>query len=297
MLLCATATPAIQERPLFSTSVELVVLHVTVTDKRGAHIGGLSRDAFRVLEEDRPQAIHFFTNDDAPVTVGLLIDSSGSMQANRELVISAATAFAEASNRQDEMFALAFNETVRRALPAGAPFTSDSGVLREALGRAVTARGRTGLYDAISEGLEYLGLGHHERKVLVLVSDGADNASKITWPDVLLKAQASNAVIYTVALLDPVERDANPKRLKQIAEASGGRAFSPENASQVADALKRIARDIRNTYTIGYAPTKGTAGGAYRGVRVVVDSPGGRRVEVRTRSGYLVRTPAAGSGT
>lgn len=287
MLPCAWAVGEAQERSQFSAGVELVVLHVTVTDTRGAYVGGLARDTFSVLEDGRPQTIRLFTDQDAPVTVGLLIDSSASMQAIRERVISAATAFAEASNRQDEMFALAFNEEVRGVLPQSAPFTSDIGVLREALNRNITARGRTGLYDAISEGLEYLGLGRHERKVLVLVSDGADNASRTTLSEVLVKTQASNARIYTVALADPVERDANPKRLKQIALASGGEAFSPESAGQVAEVLRHIAVDIRNAYTIGYVPTRSARDGAFRRVRVVVESPGRRPVVIRTRGGYV----------
>lgn len=293
LIVCLTfASARGQERPLFFTVSELVVLHVTVKDNRGAYLSGLSREKFGILEDGRPQAIRFFTSEDAPVTVGLLIDNSSSMFANRERVIAAATAFAEASHPDDEMFALAFNEQVRAALPPGVPFTSDAGTLRDALSRAINARGRTALFDAVWAGLRYLAHGQFARKVLVILSDGGDNASDTTFEQVITKTQASNAVIYTVALVDADQRGANPKLLKQIADASGGEAFRPRDARQVADVLLHIARDIRHTYTIGYVPTNTALDGAFRRLRVIVESPDRRRLVVRTRGGYL-----AGSAT
>ena len=285
-----------QTGPTFSTESDLVVLDVNIRDTRGAYVSGLTQDAFAVLEDGRPQMIRFFTNEDGPVTVGLLIDSSGSMQPNRERVIAAATAFAEASHPLDEMFALAFNETVSAALPPTAPFTSDVAALRDALTRTIHARGLTGLFDAISAGLDYLGRGHHERKVLVVVSDGGDNASRSTFDEVIRKTQASNAVIYTVALVDPLERDANPKLLKQIARASGGEAFAPRDIRQIMEVLRNIARDIRQTYTIGYVSTNSARDGALRQIRVVVESPNRKRLVVRTRGGYLAGPPRTSSG-
>jgi len=150
------------------------------------------------------------------VTVGFLVDSSGSMREGRQRVVGAATAFAEASNSQDELFALAFNEQVRAALPPSAPFTSDGTVFRVALAGAMGAQGRTAMYDAISNGLSYIAMGHHPRRVLVVVGDGGDNASTTTFDQVLKQAQASNAAIYTVGIIDPLERDANPKAAEAI---------------------------------------------------------------------------------
>jgi VWFA-related protein len=280
-----------QDRPTFSAESELVVLHVNVKDRNGAYVTSLTQDAFAVLEDGYPQMIRFFASDDRPVTVGLLIDSSGSMQPNRDRVIAAATAFAEASNTDDEMFALAFNESVRAALPPDAPFTSDVTVLREAIARTVHARGRTGLFDAISHGLAYVAQGSHERKVLVVVSDGGDNASRTTFDEVIARTRASDAVIYTVALVDPDERDANPKLLKQIAQASGGEAFAPHDVREIAEVLRHIARDIRHTYTIGYVPASSARDGAFRRIRVIVESPDHRRLAIRTRGGYLAAPP------
>jgi Ca-activated chloride channel family protein len=277
-----------QDRPLFSSGSSLVVLHVTVKDGKGRYVNGLSKDAFAVLEDQRPQAIQLFTSQDAPVTVGLLIDSSGSMQNNRDRVVAAASAFVETSNPQDEVFALAFNEDVRAALPPDAPFTASASTLRGALLAAIAARGRTALYDAMAGGFKYLEAGQHERKVLVVVSDGGDNASRSrTFERVLGDIQASNVLVYTVGLIDPLERDANPKHLRALAQASGGEAFFPRDTSQVVGVLQQIARDIRNSYTIGYALESAPPDGAFHRVRVIVDAPGVRPLSVRTRAGYL----------
>lgn len=278
---------AVGRQPLFSTQSDLVVLHVSIKDKKGAYVSDLTQDAFGVLEDKRPQPIRFFLSQDAPVTVGLLLDSSGSMQPNRQSVIAAATAFAEMSNPQDEMFALGFNDDVSSMLPRTAPFTGDANTLRHALANTIAMRGRTALYDALSGGLDYLARGTHERKVLVVVSDGGDNASRATASEILRRTQASNVVVYTVGLLDELEREANPKILKQIAGATGGAAFEPHDVRDVTDVLRHIARDIRHSYTIGYVPTNPDYDGTFRGIRVIVRPPAGRQVVVRTRAGYL----------
>ena len=171
------------------------MLHATVKDRKGRYVTDLSRDAFTVFEDKAPQTISFFASDDAPVTVGLLIDSSLSMQSNLDLTIAAARSFVQISNPEDEIFALAFNDEVRPVLPAGAPFTNDAGTLREALTRAIRARGRTALYDAIDQGIDYLAKGSHVRRVLVIVSDGGDNASHLTFEQVLRNTLTSNVVI------------------------------------------------------------------------------------------------------
>lgn len=278
-------------RPIFSTRSELVVLHVLVKDRRGKYVTGLPETAFTVLEDDRPQRIALFTREDSPVTVGLLVDSSGSMYDGRSRVVAAVSAFAAASNPQDEIFALTFNETVRPALPPSMPFTSDPATLSTALSGALLAYGRTALYDAVAEGLEYVARGSHPRRVLILVADGGDNASRTTFDAVLRQAQASNAAIYTVGVIDPLNRDANRERLRELARATGGEAFFPRSAGDVADVLDHIARDIRHTYTIGYVPPPERREAGFRRLRVTVAARDGGRLDVRTRTGYL-----AGSG-
>jgi Ca-activated chloride channel homolog len=293
--LCGIAAGQSQEKPVFSADSELVVLHVTVKDKRGAYVAGLPQGAFGVIEDGQAQTVRVFTDTDTPATVGLLVDSSASMHPNRHLIIAGATAFAEASQPEDELFALTFNEDVYPALPPSAPFTSDSRILHAALERGISARGQTALYDAISAGLDYLERGSRERKVLILISDGGDNASRVaTRERVIRKAQASNAIIYTVALLDSVGGSGgNPALLQELAQASGGEAYRPRQPRKIAEVLGEIARSIRHTYTVGYTSTNTARDGAFRRVRIVVTAPPGRPLVTRTRAGYLAGTRSA----
>jgi VWFA-related protein len=292
-----TVVTAGQDAPMFSTSSDLVVLHATVKDRRGGYVSGLTQEAFEVLEDGRPQPVTLFTSEDSPVTVGLLIDSSGSMQPNRDRVIAAAAAFADVSHPADELFALGFNDTVNRVLPDDTPFTSDTGVLRNALTQTIRARGRTALFDAIVAGLDHLATGRYDRRVMVVVSDGGDNASRATLDHVIRRTRSSDAVIYTVALTDPAESDSNPRLLKRLAEASGGEAFRPRNADDIAAVLRYIANEIRHTYTLGYVPSNTTRDGAFRQIHLNVHPPDGGRVTVRTRAGYIAGPATSGSGS
>lgn len=283
-----TAATQATAQPLFSTRSELVVLHVTVKDRHGAHVMALPREAFAVTEDGQRQNIRFFGTQDAPVTVGLIIDSSGSMAPARELIGAAAAAFVDTSNPSDQVFALAFNEYVRPALTRDAPFTSDAGVLRTAVLRSIVAVGRTAFHDAVVAGLDYVARGESPRKVLIVVGDGGDNASTATFDQLLARVHALNTVIYTVAFPDPVDREASPKRLRRLAEASGGEAFVPRDVTDVTDVLRDIARDIRNTYTIGYEPSSGSGGRQFRRVRVTARGADGRALIARTRQGYAL---------
>ena len=275
------------DEPVFSARSEIVVLQAVVENRRGGYVGDLTADSFPVFEDGAPQTIAFFNQQDAPVTVGLLVDSSGSMRTVREFVAAAAASFAARSNPQDEIFALTFGDDVRAALPQSDPFTSDSATLQRALFAAITARGRTALYDAIAHGLKYADAGIHERKVLIAVSDGGDNASSATFDEIVHHVQRSNALIYTVIVRDPLETAANPRHLRRLAEQSGGEAFEPHDIAQVPPVLEHIARDIRNMYTVGYAPSQDKGPGLRR-VQVRVSGPGRSSFRVRTREAYLV---------
>jgi VWFA-related protein len=272
-------------RPTFSVREELVVLDVIVKDRKGSYVSDLTPGAFVIVEDGHVQTIQIFVAQDAPVTVGLLIDNSGSMLTARDRVIAAAVSFAEVSNPHDEIFALAFNDTVRAALPSGMPFTSDAAVLRSSLETAISARGRTALYDAVAAGLEHLNNGTQQRKVLVVVSDGDDNASATTFDAILRRAQAANTTIYAIALADPLEP--HQASLKKLAEATGGDFFEPDGVAQVGEVLRHISRDIRNTYTIGYAPTNTARDGRVRRIRVAANAPDGRSLVVHAREGYI----------
>jgi VWFA-related protein len=283
----ASPVPPQGEPPVFSAQSELVVLQVMVEDRNHEYVTNLSAEAFSVREDGVPQMIEFFNRLDAPVTVGLLIDGSGSMASARRSVAAAAGAFVATSHPEDEVFALTFNEYVHPALPETEPFTSDGATLRAALLDAVFARGRTALHDAIVHGLHYVTRGMHERRVLVAISDGGDNASTVAFDEVLRQTQISNTVIYTIALVDPLDRDANPGHLRRLAEASGGEAFEPHDIADIPSILQHIARDIRNMYTIGYVPSR-RLGAGLRRIQVTVEAPSHAALRVRTREGYVV---------
>ena len=293
-LLSGTLVSAQEGR--FFVKSELVVVHATVTDGRGRFISGLPPHAFNVLEDGRPQPVSFFAEQDAPVTVGLVIDGSGSMLKNRDQVLAAVTGFAESSHPDDEFFALVFNEHVRRALPRNEPFTSDPAVLRSALTKSLDVYGRTALHDALDAALTDIMGGRHERRVLIVLSDGGDNASRVTLDQVRDKVLASNVVLYTVALLDPLLSERNPKALRQLAESTGGLAFEPRSTGMVADVLRTVATDIRSSYTLAYTPPSTTAHGRLRRVRVTVAAPEISKPKVRTRTGYIAGSPSPAEG-
>jgi len=279
-----------QPRASFSSRSELVVLRVSVVDRRAGFVRGLPREAFLVREDGRPQPIEFFENEDTPVTVGLVIDNSGSMQRRRDGVIAAGMAFADSSHPDDELFTLNFNEKVWPGLPPGQPFTSDHDELRRALNRATT-RGQTALFDAIAAGLRQLDEGHRTRRVLVVVSDGGDNASRTGFDEVLDAALRKDVVIYTIGMYDPADTDAKPRLLRQLADATGGESFFPRVDEDVTPLLQRIARDIRSGYAVGYVPPTGGESRRRRSVQVDVHSPDGRKLAVRARSSYIGGPP------
>ena len=269
-------------RAVFSSQSDLVVLHVTVLDRRKGFVSGLPREAFTVYENGKAQPISFFRNEDSPVTVGLVIDGSSSMYRKRDAVIAAGLAFAQSSHPEDELFTMHFNERVWHGLPDGQPFTSDLPELREALHRTTTV-GRTALFDALARGLEHVEKGSAQKKVLILLSDGGDNASRRSFDEVLDAARRSDTVIYTIGMADQYDDDADPDVLKELARATGAEAYFPDDVDDLTTLLERIARDIRSGYTIGYVPGQQAEG--FQEVRVDVMSD--RDLTVRARSGYM----------
>jgi VWFA-related protein len=297
LLLLGLWAQAAQGAPAFKSSSELIVLHVSVVDKHAGFVSGLPRDAFAVYEDGRPQEIKFFENEDTPVSVGLVIDSSGSMATRRDAVVAAGMAFAESSHPEDEMFTIAFNERVWRGLPAGQAFTSDHAQLHDALNRS-GARGQTALFDAIAAGLEQLDSGGKTRKILIVISDGGDNASHTTFERVLDSALRRDVVIYTVGIYDVNDGDAKPGLLRELAAATGGEAFFPKAIEKVQPALERIARDIRSSYTIGYVPPPADGASARpRRIKVDLHAADGRKLAVRARSAYVNGSAEARSGS
>jgi Ca-activated chloride channel homolog len=270
-----------------SVAVGLVVLPVIVTDRKGEFVPHLAATDFQVSEAGRPQQITLFKSEDLPVTVGLVVDNSGSMGAKRPEVVAASVAFVQSSNPGDEMFVLNFNQRVLLGLPASVPFTSDLNQLRSALSRNRPV-GNTALYDGIAAALEHLKAGSRQKKALIVVTDGGDNASHLKLQELLKMAESSNAIIYTIGIFDPNYSGANPQALKRLAKVTGGRAYFPESVSEVSGVAEQIARDIREQYTVGYIPTPRPSEGQYRTIRVTVKAAGLGKLYARTRAGYLI---------
>jgi VWFA-related protein len=268
-----------------AVDVNLVVLHPVVHDRSGGFVSDLAEQDFSVYEDGVLQSIRLFRREDTPVTVGLVVDHSGSMRPKLNEVIVAATAFAQSSNPADEMFVVNFNESVSLGLPATSPFTNRSSELEAALSH-MPAAGMTALYDAAVAGLEQLSAGSRDKKVLLIVSDGGDNASTHGLTHVLEMAEQSKAIIYTIGVFDEGDPDKNPKVLKRLARESGGASFFPGSLDQIVGVCGNIARDIRNQYAIGYF-SDNLADGKYRSVRVVARSPGRGKLVVRSRAGYV----------
>lgn len=285
VLLLALIAQAQRTAPTFSSRSDLVVLHVSVVDGHAGFVAGLPRDAFVVREDGRPREIAFFENEDTPVSVGLVIDNSASMNRRREAVIAAGMAFAQSSHPADEIFTLNFNERVWPGLPDGHAFTSDHEELRAALSRA-SARGQTALFDAIDKALLHLDGGTQQRKVLIVVSDGGDNASQATFDEVLDGALRRDVVMYTIGLEDPAGGEGKPKVLRELAEVTGGEAFFPKKRDEMTTVMERIARDIRSSYTLGYVLDADRAAG--RPHRIQVDLKTDRHgLHARARTLYV----------
>jgi Ca-activated chloride channel homolog len=267
--------------------VRLVLLDVSVQNHDGGFVPGLSKEDFTVLENGQPQTISVFDNQDAPVTMGVVVDESASMTPRRGEVVVAAGYLISESNPQDEVFILNFNDSVKRGLPEGVLFSDQIPQLRAALNRE-TPRGKTALYDAVADGLKQLEEGRRGRKTLVVISDGGDNASRHTRPETIDLVQRSAATVFTVGLFEEDSYDADPGILKELARISGGEARFPKDGDGLANVCHRFAKEIRSRYTIGYVPHEDKKAGALRQLRVKVSTPG---VTVLARRSYRYDVP------
>jgi VWFA-related protein len=292
-----------------NVDVNLVVLHATVLDKRGHIVNDLKPEDFRVYEDGALQNVSVFSHADIPVTMGIVIDDSGSMREKRQAVNAAALTFVKTSNPQDQVFVVNFNDVYYVDTPGD--FASNIEDLKSALDK-IDSRGGTALYDAVMASLDHVKLGNRDKKVLLVITDGEDNASRYTFEDLLRFAQKSNAVIYTIGLLGSEEPGGlfkihggsagrAAKILEKIAEATGGQAYRPKSLDEVEGTCEQVAHDIRNQYTLAYYPSNTRKDGTFRAVRVDAFSPSSHtKLPVRTRPGYYApkanATAAVASG-
>jgi Ca-activated chloride channel homolog len=281
----------------------MVVLHATVTDGKGNFVPGLLKNNFKVYEDKVEQTISVFQKRDIPVTMGLVVDNSGSMREKRAQVAAAALTFVRTSNPQDEVFVVNFNDEYYLDTPG--EFTNNMNELNDALSR-IDSRGSTALYDALIGSLDHLKKGHRDKRVLLVITDGDDDASRESFAHTVKIAEESDAAIYAIGVFSDDDRRHDKKMvrrsekvLKEITEATGGMAYFPADLAQVTPVCEQVARDIRNQYTLGYYPTNAEKDGTFRKVEVDVLSPHGHsKLNVRTRTGYyaLKKTPPPSQG-
>jgi VWFA-related protein len=291
-------TPAIEKKGqeyTINVDVNLVVLHASVVDKKGRVVNDLKQEDFRVYEDGTPQRLSVFSHADIPVTMGIVIDDSGSMREKREAVNAAALAFVKTSNPQDQVFVVNFNDVYYIDTPGD--FASNIEDLKSALSK-IDSRGGTALRDAVYASLDHVKLGNRDKKVLLVITDGEDNASRYSEEEVLGHAQKSNAVIYTIGLLGSEEADGlfkihgsgahrAAKVLDTLARATGGQAYLPKSLGEVESTCEQIAHDIRNQYTLAYYPSNVRKDGSFRNVRIDAFARGSHsKLSVRTRPGY-----------
>jgi VWFA-related protein len=269
---------------VFKKEVEEVVLHATATDDKNRHlITNLDKSAFSVFENNQLQTLTSFRHEDVPVAMGIVIDNSGSMREKRDKVNKAALNLVRSSNPQDQVFVVNFNDEyyLDQAL------TSDINKLREALEK-VEARGGTALYDAIVASADYMKKNARlQKKVLFVVTDGEDNASRESLEETVRRLQEENGpAVYAIGLLGEEKARRARRALETIAQRTGGIAFLPRTLDEVDEISRTVAHDIRNQYTIGYKPSTPKSVGGYRAIRVEAKAKGYGKLVVRTRSGY-----------
>jgi Ca-activated chloride channel family protein len=284
---CLGEVLAAQEAPRFRASVGLVVLHATVKDSRGRLVTNLDEGAFTVYENGKPQPITLFSREDVPVSMGLVLDNSGSMRLVRAQVEAAALALVGASRPRDEACVVDFADKPRLDVP----WTSDLQTVRAGIAR-VDAIGGTAFFDAVDMAQAYVHQSaSHDRKVLVVITDANDNASLTTIDHLQDTLTPSGIPVYAIGLArDPKTIEQGRHALDRLTKQTGGLAYYPTDVDGIGPAALEIARQIRNQYTIAYRPTNQTLDGSYRAIRV--QARGAGRLTVVTRPGYSA-TPGA----
>ena len=268
--------------------VSRVTLPVTVTDRLGQFVSGLRQEDFLIFENGKPQVISAFRNEDLPMTVGLVIDSSESMRAKCSEVRAAVMSFAESRNSEDEILVVKFNERASLGWPPNMFFNNNVEQLQAALAKH-SPEGETALYDAIFLAMKQLELGTRERKSLLVISDGDDNASRISSQQVLAAAERNSVPIYVLVFQDHTSINSQAAFLTQLAETTGGRAHFIGRRKKASSIAKQIARELREQYTLVYSPSHLDHNGAFRTIRVVAQTSAQGKLLVRTRPSYLAQ--------
>lgn len=283
----------------FRRDVDEVVLNATVLDDHGRVVNDLKQENFHVFEDGVPQTIAAFQHQDIPVSMGILVDNSGSMRDKRQAVNSAALDLVKASNPQDEAFIVNFSDEAF----IDQDFTSDLNKLRDGLAH-IDSKGGTALYDAVVASADQLAKNAKRLKqVLLIVTDGEDNASSLNLEQTIRRIQdLEGPVVYSIGLLfgdSGGGREAHRARraLQMLSNETGGISYFPHSLAEVDEICAEVARDIRNQYTIGYHSTNPASKGGYRLVNVQASAPGHSKLNVRTKRGYYPKNDTKNSST
>ena len=290
----AEAAPAAAfERPI-RIDVDLVLVNVSVIDPYNRFVTGLSQEHFRLFEDKEAQGITHFSNEDVPISIGLVFDASGSMSDKIDKARMSVMQFFRMSNPADEFFLIGFND--RPFQVSG--FTTDPIELQNKL-NFTEAKGRTSLFDAMYLGLHEMSKAKYARKVLLVISDGGDNHSRYSERDIKRAVQESDVQIYAIGIYEPYssrsrtpEELAGPSLLTNIAESTGGRQFPVENLNDLPDIARKIGRELRSVYVLGYRPTNDTRDGKWRKIQVKLQAPRGLPpLQLFNKSGYYAPQP------
>jgi VWFA-related protein len=271
-----------------NVDVDLVEVHVNVTDELDHPIGNLTKSNFRLVEDRIQQEISVFKHEDIPVSLGLVIDNSRSIEPRKQRLDAAAVSFVRKSNPEDETFIVHFDNEAR----LNQDFTASIADLENALAKE-RPFGQTAIYDALILGLDHMENAKHQKRVILLITDGIDNSSKHTLAEAIDATKRAHVAVYTVGLLSQSGGQAAEDSLIDIAEASGGRAYFPQNVDEAHTVMERVARDLREQYTLGYFPNHPNLDGAWRSVRVEIMPPPGfpprAKLNAIYRHGYYGR--------
>ena len=277
---------------VFHAEAQEVTLHATVVDERNRLVTNLPKEDFTVFENSQPQTIRSFRREDIPVAIGIVIDNSGSMREKREEVNKAAINLVKASNPEDQVFVVNFNDEYY----LDQEFTGDVKKLQAAL-EHVESRGGTALYDAIVASADYLTKSPLQRKVLFVVTDGEDDASQESLEQAVHRLQQENGpTVYAIGILGQEKARKAKRALEIVADRTGGISFFPPTLGEVDEISRSIAHDIRNQYTITYTPTTPKNVGGFRTIHVDARARPYKKLTVRTRSGYYPGQEQQGAG-
>jgi Ca-activated chloride channel family protein len=272
--------------PALSVDVDLVLLNATVTDSRNRHVTGLTKESFQVWEDKIEQEIQYFSSENVPLSVGIIFDTSGSMQNKLTDARTAANTFLRMGEKEDEYFLVEFSDSPHLVTD----LTTDITKLQNRL-LLTRAKGMTSLYDAMYVGLERVGHGSNARKALLLITDGEDNHSHYSFSDVKEFAKEHDVQIYAIGIVDDESTQGTSYRgralLQDLANLTGGRAFFPSSINELEGICAAIGVDLKNQYVLGYRPSNRLADGKWRKIKVKINrAKGVPSLSVRAKTGY-----------